>query len=181
MPRIAHLVGVLFLCAVVPAVAGDMAKIEAASLRFAVPKAWTRVPATSDMRAAQYKAPHAGSDTDDAEFVLFYFGPSKGGGVQENLDRWYGQFERPDGKPAADAAVLTIRKVNGLKVTEVDLSGSYMGMGPKSERKPGTRMLGAIVEGEGGPWFFRLVGPEATVAAAKSDFDALLGSLEIHK
>ena len=176
-----RLIGLLFLCVALPVAAGETVKTEAASLRFAVPKEWTRVPAPSDMRAAQYKVSHAGSDADDAEFVLFYFGQSKGGGVQENLDRWYGQFERPDGKPVADAAVVTIRKVNGLKVTAVDLSGTYTGMGPKSDSKPGTRMLAAIVEGDVGPWFFRLVGPEATVASAKADFDAVLGSLEVHQ
>jgi hypothetical protein len=174
-----RLVGLLLLSIALPVAAGETVKTEAANLRFGVPKEWARVPATSDMRAAQYKVSRAGGD--DAEFVLFYFGAGKGGGTQENLDRWYGQFERPDGKPASEAAVLTIRTVNGLKVTQVDLSGAYSGMGPKSEKKPGTRMLGAIVEGEVGPWFFRLVGPEATVASAKSDFDALLGSLEVHK
>lgn len=174
-------VGLLVLFVAVPAMAGETVKTEAAGLRFSVPKQWTRVPAPSDMRAAQYKVPHAGTDAEDAELVLFYFGRGKGGGVQENLDRWYGQFERPDGKPVADAAVLTIRKVDGLKVTAVDVAGTYSGMAPKSAPKPGTRMLAAIVEGEVGPWFFRLIGPDATVASAKNDFDALLGSLEVHQ
>jgi len=176
-----RLVGMLVLALALPAVAGESVKTEAAGLRFAVPKEWTRVPAPSDMRAAQYKVPRASGDTDDAELVLFFFGKAKGGGVQENLDRWYGQFERPGGKPVADAAVLTIRTVNSLKVTAVDLSGTYSGMGPKSDRKPGMRMLAAVVEGEAGPWFFKLVGPEATVAQAKSSFDSLLGSLEVHQ
>ena len=177
-------VGMLVFLMALPAIAGETLKTEAAGLRFAVPKEWTRVPAPSDMRAAQYKVPHAGTDTDDAEFVLFYFGRGKGGGVQENLDRWYAQFTRPDGKPVADAAVLTIRKVNNLKITAVDVAGTYSGMtdmAAKSTAKPGTRMLAAIVEGEVGPWFLRLVGPDATVARAKGDFDALLGSLEIHQ
>lgn len=176
--------GPLILFMALPAIAGETVKTEAAGLRFAVPKQWTRVPAPSDMRAAQYKVPHAGTDTDDGELVLFYFGRGKGGGTQENLDRWYAQFTRPDGKPVADAAVLTIRKVNSLKITEVDVAGTYAGMtgmGQKSEPKPGSRMLAAIVEGEVGPWFFKLIGPDATVAAAKSDFDALLGSLEVHQ
>jgi hypothetical protein len=37
------------------------------------------------------------------------------------------------------------------------------------------------VEGPGGPWFFRIVGPAATVAAAAPDFQQLLQSLEAHK
>ena len=174
-------VGLLVAFIAVPAMAGEMVKTEAAGLRFAVPKQWTRVPAPSDMRAAQYKVPRTGADADDGELVLFYFGRGKGGGLQDNLDRWYAQFERPDGKPVADATVLTIRKVGGLKVTAVDVEGTYSGMAPKNEPKPKTRMLAAIVEGEVGPWFFKLIGPDATVASAKSDFDAVLGSLEVHQ
>jgi hypothetical protein len=52
--------------------------------------------------------------------------------VDENLDRWYGQFTQRDGRPSRDAAVLTTRTVNGLKVTAVDLTGTY-NAGPTNE------------------------------------------------
>ena len=45
--------------------------------------------------------------------------------VQENLERWYGQFSRPDGRPSREVAVVTTRTVNGLEVTAVDLAGTY--------------------------------------------------------
>src|SRR5439155_22587125 len=157
---------VLVLAAALAApVTAETMRHEAAGLRFSVPKAWTRVPAPSDVRAAQYKIPGAGGDAEDGELILFYFGKGKGGGVQENLERWYGQFTQKDGKPSKDAAVLTIRTVNGLRVTVADLAGVYTPMaGPmqKGEPKPGYRMLGAIVEGDEGPWFFKATGPEAT-------------------
>ena len=44
----------------------------------------------------------------------------------------------------------------------------------------GYRLLGAVVEGDGGPWLFVAIGPTATVGAARADFDALLLSLERH-
>ncbi len=167
----------------VPAVAETM-RHEAAGLRFSVPKSWTRVPAPSDVRAAQYKIPRAGSDTEDAELILFFFGKGKGGGVQDNLDRWYGQFTQPDGTRSKDAAVLTVRTVNGLRVTAVSLGGTYSAMttpGQQAVPKPGYRMLGVIVEGEEGPWFFKAAGPAATMDAARGDFDALAQSVEAHK
>ena len=174
----------LLTLALVTPVAADTMRQEAVGLRFSVAKVWVRVPAPSDVRAAQYKIPHAASDSEDGELILFFFGKGKGGGVQDNLDRWYGQFTQPDGKPSRDAAVLTVRTVNGLRVTAVDLSGSYTAMaGPmqqKSEPRSGYRMLGAIVEGEEGPWFFKATGPSATMDAAKPDFDALLQSVEAH-
>jgi hypothetical protein len=169
--------------AVSTALAADTVRKEDARLRYAVPTTWTRVPAPSDMRAAQYRIPKVAGDTDDAELVLFFFGSGQGGTADANLERWYSQFTRPDGKPVKDAAVVTIRTVNGLKVTSVDLSGTYkpapMGGAPGGP-KPDWRMLAAVIEGEGGPWFFRATGPEKTIADAKPEFDALLSSVAPH-
>ena len=167
-----------------PAAAADTVRTEAAGLRFSVPGAWTRVPAASDVRAAQWKIPRAAGDADDGELVLFFLGKGKGGGTQENLERWYGQFTQPEGRPSRDAAVLTIRTVNGLRVTAVDLAGTYraasMG-GEAAQPRPGSRLLAAVIEGEDGPWFFKAVGSAATMAEAKTGFDAMLGSLEPHR
>lgn len=160
--------------------ASETVRTEAAGLRFAVPPTWVRTLAPSDVRAAQYRIPRAASDSEDPELIMFFFGNTKGGGVQENLDRWYAQFTQPDGSPSRDAAVLTIRTVKGLRVTAVDLSGSYTGMQPRTDPKPGYRMLAAVVEGKGGPWFFKVVGPQASMAQAKDELDAMLLSLEPH-
>jgi hypothetical protein len=166
------------------AAAAESTRTEAAGLRFAVPRAWTRVPAPSDVRAAQYTIPRAKGDVLDGELVLFHFGTGKGGSAEDNLNRWYGQFVQPDGRASRDAAVVTMRTVGGLKVTSVDLAGTYLGMqmpgGRALEPKPGFRLLAAVVEGPGGPWFLRALGPAASIAAAKPDFDALLASLAAH-
>jgi hypothetical protein len=165
------------------AFAAETVRKEDARLRYAVPTAWARVPAPSDMRAAQYRIPKVAGDTEDGELVLFFFGSGQGGTADANLERWYTQFSRPDGKPVKDAAVVTIRTVNGLKVTSVDLSGTYkpapMG-GAAGAPKTDWRMLAAVIEGEGGPWFFRATGPEKTMADAKPEFDALLASVAPH-
>jgi len=175
--RIALLVGSVLLAA--PAWAETVTK-EDAGLRYSVDTAWVRVPAPSDMRAAQYKVP--GAEGAEAELVVFFFGKGQGGDAEANLERWYAQFTQPDGSPSREKAVVTIRTVNDLEVTSVDLSGTYTGMRPGGAAKPeeGQRMLAAVVEGEGGPWFLRLIGPAETVAAAKPAFDALLASLQAH-
>ena len=177
-----RIAAVAFLLAA-PALAADAVRTEAVGLRFSVPKDWTRVPAASDVRAAQWKIP--GSDGQDGELVLFFFGKGKGGGPQENLERWFGQFTQPDGRPSRDAAVTTIRTVNGLRVTSVELGGTYrgsqMGGGAAGQPKPDSQMVAAVVEGEDGPWFFKAVGPRATITKARSGFDAMLGSLEAHR
>lgn len=171
-------------CIVLPALASAATVTkEDAGLRYRVPTAWVRVPAPSDMRAAQYRVP--GADGADAELVLFFFGRGQGGSADANLERWYTQFTQPDGRTSRDVAIITIRTVHDLKVTALDLSGTYsatpMRAGDPAAAAPNTRMLAAVVEGDGGPWFFRAVGPAATVGAAKEAFDAMLLSLEPHR
>jgi hypothetical protein len=165
------------------AIAGEV-RTEAARLRFTLPSEWVRVPAPSDVRAAQWRIPHGPKDGEDGELILFFFGAGQGGKVEDNLDRWYAQFTQPDGRQSREAGVVTSRTVHGLKVTSLDLPGTYSGgtMGPGSgaKPKPGTRLLGAVVEGNGGPWFFKAIGPDATIAGAKAGFEAMLGSLEPH-
>lgn len=162
--------------------AADTVVKEDAGLRYRIPTGWVRVPAPSDMRAAQYRVP--GADGADAELVLFFFGRGQGGSADANLERWYAQFTQPDGRASRDAAVVTKRTVGALKVTSVDLAGTYsptpMRVGSPADSQEGARMLAAVIEGEGGPWFLRLVGPAATVGAAKADFDGLVKSLEPH-
>ena len=158
---------------------------EAAGLRFSVPGEWPRVPAPSDMRAAQFRVPcAAGHQGGDGELVLFFFGKGQGGSAEQNLDRWRSQFSQPGGTPSKDAGVVTIRTVNGLKQTALDVSGTYkpapMG-GAGGAVKSEWRLLGAVIEGSSGPWFWRLTGPEETVGAAKRQFEALLASLEEHQ
>ena len=43
-------------------------------------------------------------------------------------------------------------------------------------KRPGLRLLGAIVESPEGLVFFKLTGPAATVGAAQADFEALVAS-----
>lgn len=182
--RMRILLAILLSSVTAVAHAGDMLKTQAAGLRFQHPSSWTRVPAPSDMRAAQFRVPRTEGDADDGEFVLFFFGKGQGGGTQENIDRWRGQMGAADGAPSKDAGVVTIKTIRGLKVTALDVSGTYKGMGPAggaAAAKSGYRLLAAVVEGDPGPWFFRLVGPAATVAAAKPGFDALLESVEAHQ
>lgn len=163
--------------------AGDGIRTETAGLRFTLPRAWTRVPTAIETRAAQYRIPPAGGDAAETELVVFFLGEGKGGDARENLERWYGRFVQPGGRPSREAAIVTTPTVKDLAVTAIDLGGTYVGSSTGSTEVgvSGFRMLGAFVEGKGGPWIFDMLGPAATVARAKSDFDALLSSLEPHR
>lgn len=146
-------------------------------LRWSAPSNWTLGP-EKPMRAATYLIPAAGSDSEGGECAIFV---DIGGGVQANIDRWIGQFSQPDGSPSAAKAKQKKETVNGYPVTTVELTGIYnasgMGMGQPSAPKTGYKLLGAIVEGPSGEVFFKLTGPEKTMAAAQKDFQALLKSI----
>jgi hypothetical protein len=128
------------------------------------------------MRAATYVVPAAAGDSEDGECAVFYFGQGQGGDVDANIKRWNGQFE--GGAAAPKPAQTTI---NGLKVTTIEHSGTYLAGGPMMKaatKKPGYRMAGAIVEAPQGNVFFKLTGPAKTVQAAKPAFDKMMQSVK---
>jgi hypothetical protein len=145
------------------------------------PPSWISVPSTSAMRKATYKVPKAGKDTEDAELAVFYFGVDQGGSVEANMERWAGQFEGMNLAKSERAE----RTVNGLKESTIEVGGTYKGMGmpgmpgsPATPIKQAYRLLGAIVEGPNGKYFFKLTGPHDTVMAAKDGFYRLLDSMK---
>lgn len=132
------------------------------------PLTW-RAP-TRPMRNAEY---FIGEGADEAVLTIFHF-PGMGGSIEENVERWTGQFR--DGE---DAEVET-KTIGGLEVTTIDVSGTFassMGMGG-GEPLSDTRLLGAIVQAPDGPVFFKLLGPRGTVTEAEDAFAALVQSLE---
>ena len=147
--------------------------VQVAGLRFEIPEPFKSEPPASPMRL--FQAAIAG-EAGPAELVVFHFGAGQGGTVEANFERWLGQFELPAGAEPTQGELAA----EGFAVRWIDVAGtllpSGMGMGPTTPQ-PGSRLLGAVVEGEGGPWFFKLTGPDATVAAAREPFLALLRSL----
>lgn len=171
---------VLSACAVAVLAAGVLFAVEgmsSAGVRWKVPDGWTVQP-PRQMRLATYRVPPAASpkDAEDGECGVFYFGKGQGGSADENIARWGDQFEG-GGKP-----VTTVETVSGLKVHRVQASGTYLApSGPmmqSSGKKPGYRLLGAIVEAPEGMVFFKCTGPAATIAANERAFDAMVKSLE---
>jgi hypothetical protein len=154
---------------------------EAGGLTWTAPREWEAQGAKA-MRVATYRIPAAKGDAEPGELAIFYFGQGQGGGVDANVKRWVGQFQKPDGAPIAEKEAKTKKDtINGLPVTTVDVKGTYAGGGPMmgpSTPKPGYRLLGAIVEGPEGAIFFKLTGPEKTVAAADKSFRKMLDSVK---
>jgi hypothetical protein len=136
------------------------------------------------MRVAEFVLPGPAGGMQDAELVVYYFGGS-GGSVDANIQRWLGQMQQPDGRPTGEVAVRDTRTVNGLKVSTLDVSGTYVAeVKPGSSQKhnsPGYRMRTAVVETPRGPYYIKLVGPAKTVATWANSFTQFLGSLGFTK
>lgn len=149
-------------------------------ISWTIPEGWS-AGADKPMRLGTYIIKAEGDDTDSAECAVFHFGSTGGGGVEDNLVRWAGQFEQTDGGNSLEEADIDSLTVNGLNIVTIDLSGDYLVSGAMMQvtgKKPGYRLLGAIVEGPEGSVFFKLTGPENTVKSAKGGFDALLQSVK---
>jgi hypothetical protein len=146
-------------------------------LAYDVPKEWRAVETSSAMRLAQW------SYGDKSEIVVFYFGEGQGGSVEANVERWYGQFQQPDGGSTRERAKVTKSKAGELSITRVDVEGTYAapirpGAGER-HNEPGYRMIAVVVEGPSGPWFIRLLGPAKEVSTGETSFDAFLSGLRL--
>ena len=150
------------------------------SLKFTAPEGWQPRSPSSNMRVAEYILPGRNSSAVSAELVLYFFGGT-GGSVDANVQRWLGQMQQPDGRATSDVARRDARTINGLKVSLLDVSGTYVAeMRPGATEKhnsPGFRMRTAVIETPRGPYFLKLVGPAATVEAWSASFNDFLGSL----
>ena len=153
-----------------------------AELRFKAPDGWTTEKASSAQRVAQYKLPKVEGDKEDASLVLYYFGANQGGTPQANIDRWIGQMQQPDGSDSKSKAKSEALTVNGLKVTTVDVTGTYT-----AEMAPGSktfhndtdyRLRAAVIETPKGNYYVKLAGPAKTIARWDQAYNDYLKSFE---
>ena len=165
--------GLLLLLVSAAAAAAGAVEGAAAGVQWIAPASWKLQPARS-MRVATYEV-SAAPASEPGECGVFYFGQGKGGGVEDNLERWAGQFE------ATAPPKKETRSIRDLRVHTMDVSGTYLASGgPMMQaqgKKPGYRLLGAIVEAPRGLVFFKCTGPAATIGKAQVDFQSLVGSL----
>lgn len=166
-------------------VGSEAAPPMAALLRYEAPAGWQQEPVRSSMRRDQYRLPRVEGDDEDGLLTVFHFGPGGGGGVEANVERWRGQFSGADGGPVADDAFSREEtQVGGLKITVVEVRGRFgthtMGAGGEDTTPVNDyALLGAIVETPAGPWFFKALGPAATIEKHRAGFMELLRSMRV--
>lgn len=162
--------------------AGTPFAVAEGKLTFTAPKGWTKKQPRSRIIEVEFEIPAAKGDENAGRFTMM----GAGGDVQANIDRWFGQFEQPDGSDSKDKAKVEKKTVAGKTVHYVDIAGIYKDApsgpfaGGKTIKREKYRMLAAIVETkEAGNYFLKFYGPQGTVAENEKAFQELLGSMKV--
>ncbi len=147
------------------------------------PAAWKKMQPKSSIVQYEFSAPaDAKADAETARITLM----QAGGSIDANIERWYGQFEQPDGKSTKDKSKTEKFEVDGQTVHWVDIPGNFketMGGGPfsggKTVVREDYRMLGAIiVTTDQTQYFIKLTGPKDVVEKLSDGFKKSLKELE---
>lgn len=155
-----------------------------AGIQIQIPPQWSQTPPTSSMRAGEWKIPRSSKDSDDGEFVIFYFGIDQGGDTQSNINRWKNQVTNAQGAPAPSE--ITSKKIKDLLVTQIRSTGTYTGMSALPGVPPAVKsnygFIGIVVEGGSeGNLFLRFTGPEALIKNQTPQIQKLIDSLTLKK
>jgi hypothetical protein len=160
--------------------AGTSFTIGEGAVALTAPASWTKKEPTSRIIEAEFAIPPAGGDASPGRLTAM----GAGGSVEQNVDRWIGQFVGPGGtppKPQRDKAT-----VSGAQVEIVDLAGTYKDSpggpfaGGKTVMRDNYRMLGAIIQTkEKGNYFLKLYGPKATIDANAGAFQEMVKGLKV--
>jgi hypothetical protein len=180
MLTLRFLLAVAMFLPALAALAKDKAEdrvIKLDKLTLTAPEGWEKKQPASTIIAYEFHAPAAKDDKQNGRLTIM----KAGGSVEANIDRWYAQFSQPDGSKTKDRAKVEKETIAGKTVHVADISGTYKDqrgpMAPAVERE-NYRMLGAIIETDGGNFFVKLYGPAKTIAEHEKTFRAMLESLK---
>jgi hypothetical protein len=155
-----------------------------APLLWDVPPTWTsNAPPHGSAQKAAYRVPKAGDAKAEAEVVVVFFGTGSVGDVDKAFATWSAEFESPDGAQPKRAPLDGGR----FPVETLEAAGKYkVGVGPQVGPKKKApvqmmrehyRLVGAVVKTtDRGNWFFKMTGPEDTVASSRDAFLSMVRS-----
>ena len=150
--------------------------IDVGAVAFKVPAKWSAQAPKSSMRRAQLSAP---GSAGAAELIVYFFGP-QGAGTHRRTST-AGWAVQQSGRLPSDGAKHHQGRGQRPAVTRVEAAGQYSNtMAQPGQAAPAVsnqRLIAAIVESKGGPYYFKFVGPEATVTEQRQAIDALLASI----
>lgn len=154
--------------------------LQVAGLAFTVSEDWKFTKPANPIRVAEYELNGSGGP---AEMAVFYFGQGQGGGIEDNIRRWVGQFSSDDsGQTGADVART---EKDNLQLALVKTEGTYdpgtmapamAAQGPKENYA----LFGLVVAGgPEGSVFIKVTGPKETVKEHNEALEAMAQSVRV--
>lgn len=141
------------------------------------PEAWKNVEPKSSMVEVEFSVPMADGDKSERAGRLTIM--AAGGSVEQNIERWKGQFAQPDGSSTSDKTKVEEIEVGGMTAHMVDISGTYAErarMTAPPTMREDYRMLAAIIETGSRKYFVKFYAGAETVEANKKRFDGFIKS-----
>ncbi len=135
-------------------------------LKWTTPQGWTQLPG-GGMRYASFQVDAA---QPDLQLTIIPLG-AESGSVEANVHRWENQLGLPP-TPSEKMQQTAVPIVAG------GAKGIRMDLAAPPGKEPPRRMLAAMLFHGDRVWYFKLIGPDAAVAAQRQRFDELLHSLE---
>jgi hypothetical protein len=153
-------------------------KLASGKLELTAPANWVRKQPRTRIVQYEFAIPAAKGDPINGRLTVM----AAGGGVEANIERWFGQFTQPDGSSTKKRGKVKTKQVAGQDVHLVDISGTFKDQrGPVAPavQRPKYRMLAAIIETQSaGDYFVKFYGPEKTVAENEKAFFNMIDRLE---
>ncbi len=134
--------------------------VTVAGVKYTVPADWEEQPRKSDYVLGEFSIPGPGGP---ARLTL----SSAGGGIEANVERWRGQFNRGPKDPAPKESEITF---DGKPGTLVELAGTYSDMFGGGSPSKGWQMLGVAAPLGPKDYFVKLADPVSTVPQRRDEF-----------
>lgn len=155
-------------------------EIAEGKVQLEAPADWKKVnPRFPQMVKYEFNAP---SDAKEGEAPVRVTVMQSGGGVQGNLERWYGQFSQADGRSSKEVAKIEEFEVDGVKVHWFKITGTYSGgmrAGGRAEPpKENYQLMSGIIDAPGsGLYFITATGPIEECEKLADGFEKMLKGL----
>lgn len=154
-----------------------------------VPKAWKKKEPRFNLIEAEFEPVEKveveeGEEPDDEPLTARLTMMASGGSIEQNIERWMGQFSQEDDSSTNDHTETKKQKINGMTMHVVSITGTYDDrpgpFAPSGVQRPGYRMLSAIVETKiAGNYYIKMYGPKKAVDDNEKRFLKMLESIKI--